>query len=158
VGLRGEGSRHDLWAGAWGWPVSTLALDPSSGAAEGRPGTLVRNADLALLALALPVFLLTGLPIAGYAAAAAGWLAQRALQHATQTRLARAEERTTALRLVGGSIVLRLWVVTLAVLLVGLLVDDEAGLAAAVLAAALVTAALAGEAAARLGSSRGEGA
>jgi hypothetical protein len=114
----------------------------------------LRFADLALLAIALPVFLLADLPIAGYAAAAAGWLAQRGIQHATETRLARARERTTALRLVGGSIVLRLWVVTLAVLLVGLLVDDEAGLAAAVLAAALVTASLAGEAAARLGSAR----
>jgi hypothetical protein len=93
--------------------------------------------------------------MAGYAGAAAGWLAQRGLQHATQTRLARARERTTVLGLVGGSIVARLWAVTLAVLLVGLLVDDDAGLAAAVLAAALVTAALAGEAAARMGS-RGE--
>jgi hypothetical protein len=136
--------------------LSTLALEPASGNAAGRPANLLRNADLALLALALVVFLVAGLPLAGYAAAAAGWLAQRGLQRATETRLARARERTTALRLVGGSIVLRLWVVTLAVLLVGLLVDDEAGLAAAVLAAALVTASLAGEAAARLGSGREE--
>jgi hypothetical protein len=135
--------------------LSTLALEPSSGATS-RPASLLRNADLALLAIALPVFLLAGLPMAGYAGAAAGWLAQRGVQHATETRLARARERTTALRLVGGSIVLRLWVVTLAVLLVGLLVDDEAGLAAAVLAAALVTASLAGEAVARLGSAREE--
>jgi hypothetical protein len=136
--------------------LSTLALDPSSGTGESRAAALLRVADLALLALALPLFLLAGLPMAGYAAAAAGWLAQRALQLVTERRLAQARERTTALRLVGGSIVLRLWVVTLAVLLVGLLVDDEAGLAAAVLVAALVTAALAGEAAARLGSTREE--
>jgi hypothetical protein len=141
---------------AGGSPLSTLALEPSSGAGQSRPATFLRNADLALLALALPLFLVAGLPMAGYAGAAAGWLAQRGLQHATQTRLARARERTTALRLVGGSIVLRLWAVTLAVLLVGLLVDDEAGLAAAVLAAVLVTTALAGEAAARLGSTREE--
>jgi hypothetical protein len=117
---------------------------------------LLRNADLALLAIALVVFLVAGLPMAGYAAAAIGWLAQRALQRATETRLAHAEERTTALRLVGGSIVARLWVVTLAVLLVGLLVDEEAGLAAAILAAVLVTAGLAGEAAARLAASSSE--
>ena len=134
--------------------MSTLALEPSDGAGASRPATLLRNADLALLLVALPVFLVAGLPMAGYAAAAAGWLAQRGLQHATETRLSRARERTTALRLVGGSIVVRLWVVTLAVLLVGLLVDEDAGLAAAILAAALVTAALAGEAAARTGSSR----
>jgi hypothetical protein len=134
--------------------LSTLALEPASGNAAGRPATLLRNADLALLALALVVFLVAGLPMAGYAAAAAGWLAQRGLQRATETRLARARERTDALRLVGGSIVARLWVVTLAVLLVGLLVDEEAGLAAAILAAALVTAGLAGEAAARPAASR----
>jgi hypothetical protein len=133
--------------------LSTLALEPTSGAPASRPAILLRNADLALLAIALVVFLVAGLPMAGYAAAAIGWLAQRALQRATETRLARAEARTTALRLVGGSIVARLWVVTLAVLLVGLLVDDEAGLAAAILAALLVTAGLAGEAAARLAAS-----
>jgi hypothetical protein len=137
-----------------GWPLSTLALEPPSGAGPSRPATLLRNADLALLALALPLFLVAGLPMAGYAGAAAGWLAQRGLQHATQTRLARARERTAVLRLVGGSIVARLWVVTLAVLLVGLLVGDEAGLAAAVLAAVLVTAGLAGEAAARIATAR----
>lgn len=134
--------------------MSTLALEPTDGAGSSRAASLLRHVDLALLAVALPIFLLAGLPMAGYAAAAAGWLAQRALQQATETRLNRARERTTALRLVGGSIVLRLWVVTLAVLLVGLLVDDDAGLAAAVLAAVLVTASLAGEAAGRLGTSR----
>ncbi len=40
----------------------------------------------------------------------------------------------------------RLWLITIAILLVGVLADDEAGLSAAVLAAALVTANLAGEA------------
>ncbi len=135
--------------------MSTLALEPTSGA-SGRPAILLRNADLAVLALALVVFLVAGLPLAGYAAAAAGWLAQRALQLVTERRLAQADERTTALGLIGGSIVARLWVVTLAVLLVGLLVGEEAGLAAAVLAAVLVTAGLAGEAAARLGSPREE--
>ena len=119
--------------------------------------TVARYADLALLVVALPVFLLTGLPIAGYVAAAGGWIAQRGVQHATETRLAEAAERKTALGLIGGSIVARLWIVTIAVLLVGLLVDDESGLAAAVLAAALVTASLAGEAAARLAGSREDG-
>jgi hypothetical protein len=133
--------------------LSTLALEPTSGASASRPAILLRNVDLALLAIALVVFLVAGLPMAGYAATAIGWLVQRALQKATEARLARAEERITALRLVGGSIVARLWVVTLAVLVVGLAVDEEAGLAAAVLAAVLVTAGLAGEAAARLAAS-----
>jgi hypothetical protein len=137
--------------------LSTLALEPSSGADGGRSATLARNADLALLALAVPIFLLAELPIAGFLAAAAGWIAQRAVQRATESRLTQAAERKTALGLIGGSIVARLWIVTLAVLIVGLAVDDQAGLAAAVLAAALVTASLAGEGAARLAGSRGDG-
>ena len=46
-------------------------------------------ADLALLALALPVFLLAGWPLLGYAVAAGAWLAQRGIQFAA-TRRARA--------------------------------------------------------------------
>ena len=134
--------------------MSTLALEPSSGADGGRSATLVRNADLVLLTLALAVFVLAELPLAGYLAAALGWVAQRAVQRLTEARLAQAAERKTALGLIGGSIVARLWIVTLAVLVVGLAVDDEAGLAAAVLAAALVTASLAGVAAARLAGPR----
>ena len=40
----------------------------------------LRYLDIVLLIIALPVFLLGGLPMLGYAAAAAAWLVQRALQ------------------------------------------------------------------------------
>jgi hypothetical protein len=126
--------------------LSTLALEPSSGAQAGRFAQLARWADLILLAIALPVFVLADLPIVGYVAVAAGWLAQRAVQHWAGARVAQASERTSALRLIAGTFMARLWLVTIAILLVGILADDEAGLSAAVLAAALVTANLAGEA------------
>ena len=45
----------------------------------GRPSALLRYADLGLLALALPIFLVAGLPMLGYAVAAAAWLAQHAI-------------------------------------------------------------------------------
>jgi hypothetical protein len=126
--------------------LSTLALEPSSGAQTGRFAQLARWADLILLAIALPVFLLADLPIVGYAAVAAAWLAQRAVQQWASARVAHASERTSALRLIAGTFMARLWLITIAILLVGILADDEAGLSAAVLAAALVTANLAGEA------------
>ena len=137
--------------------MSTLALEPSSQGAESRrAASWARYADLVLLAVALPVFLLAGLPMAAYGAIAAAWLAQRAVQQYAATRMAEADQRLTALRLIAGSFIARLWVLTLAILLVGVLTDDETGLAAAVFAAALVTANLAGEAIARVSAQAGE--
>ena len=107
---------------------------------------IARNADLVLLAVALPVFLLADLPIVGYLAIAGGWLAQRAVQFWAGSRMTEADGRTSALRLIAISFMARLWLITIAILLVGVLATDEAGLSAAVLAAALVTANFAGEA------------
>ena len=42
---------------------------------------VLRYLDLVLLAVALPVFLLAGLPMLGYAGAAVAWLLQRGIQH-----------------------------------------------------------------------------
>jgi hypothetical protein len=109
----------------------------------------VRYLDLVLLAIALPVFLIAGLPMAGYAALAVGWLPQRAIQIAAQRQAARslaAGVRRNAVGLLAGSMLVRLWIVTLSILLVGLLGDREDGLAAAVLAAILVTVSLGSEA------------
>lgn len=136
--------------------MSTLALDPSSRAEAGRTGQLARYADLVLLAIALPVFIVADLPIVGYLAVAAAWFAQRAVQHWAGTRVAQATDRTSALRLIAGTFMARLWLVTIAILLVGILADDDAGLAAAILTAALVTANLAGEALSRPAAPRDE--
>ncbi|MGI8460739.1 MAG: hypothetical protein ACR2OC_03755 [Solirubrobacterales bacterium] len=111
-----------------------------------------RYADLVLLVVALPIFLLAGFPIVGYAAVAAAWLSQRAVLAYAATRIQTADGRTAALRIIAGSFMLRLWLLTIAILLVGVLVSDEAGLSAAVLAAALITANLAGEALLRVSS------
>ena len=128
--------------------MSTLAIDGSSGVGGGRALLALRYADLALLAAALPVFLVAGWPMLGYGVAAAAWLAQRAIH--------RAAERSTARRLAGGdrrgalgamaaATLGRVWLVTLAILLVGLLGERQDGLAAAVLTAVLVTAFLGGQ-------------
>lgn len=130
--------------------MSTLALEPSSRPEGSRIAVAARYADLVLLAVAMPVFLLAGLPMAAYAAVGAAWLIQRAVQYLAESRMASAARRETALRLIAVSFMARLFVLTVAILLVGILADDETGLSAAVLAAALVTANLAGEAMGRL--------
>jgi hypothetical protein len=114
---------------------------------------LIRYADLALLALALPVFLLADLPMLGYAVAAAAWLVQRAALHITERRVAESlatGERRAAVGVKAASTLGRAWFVAACVLLVGLLGDREDGLAAAVLAAVLFTAQLGGIALSRI--------
>jgi hypothetical protein len=121
--------------------LSTLALNGSDAAAAGPPAWL-RHADLGVLALALPVFALAGLPMLGYAAAAAAWLAQRAVLVAAQRRAGgalRRGDRRVAIGTIGAATLGRVWIVTLTILLVGLLGEREDGLAAAVLSLVLVT-------------------
>jgi hypothetical protein len=105
-----------------------------------------------VLALALPVFLLAGFPMLGYGVAAAAWLVSRGFQLAAERRargeLARGNRRSAlgaaALARLG-----RVWLVALAVLLVGI-AERDAGLAAAVLSAVLFTFYLAGQGLAHL--------
>lgn len=139
---------------AWWWVffLSTLAIDGSDRVEGSRFASAVRFTDLAVLAVALPVFLLAGLPMLGYAVAAAAWLAAAGLQAVADRHVKRSIEsgkRNTALGTLAAATLGRLWIVTLAILLVGL-ADRESGLAAAVLAAVLVTVHFAGLAIGRL--------
>ncbi|HSI81048.1 MAG TPA: hypothetical protein VK919_10385 [Solirubrobacterales bacterium] len=133
--------------------MSTFALEGSDAAGASGRLTLVRYADLALLALALPVFLLAGWPLLGYAALAAAWLAQHALlvyggRRSTEEALA--GNRRAALGFFAIATLGRVWLVTATVLAVGLIGDREDGLAAALLAAVLVTVHLGGKVVGRL--------
>jgi hypothetical protein len=110
---------------------------------------VLRYGDLALLALALPLFVIADWPLLGYAVAAAAWLAQRGIELAANRRAARAlanRERRTALGVMGAATLGRVWLVTLAILLVGLLGARQDGLAAALLSLVLITLHLAGRA------------
>ena len=50
------------------------------------PLRMLRYLDLALLALALPIFIAAGLPLLGYLGAAVGWLVQRGVQALIEKR------------------------------------------------------------------------
>jgi hypothetical protein len=98
--------------------------------------------DLLVLLAALAVFLVGGLPMVGYAAAAAAWLAQRGIQ-VLAGRRATAElaagERQRAMGIVAATTLGRVWLMATVVLLTGLLAEREDGLAAAVLLVVLFT-------------------
>ena len=102
--------------------------------------TVLRYLDLVLLAVALPVFVLAGLPTLGYAAAAAAWLAQRAIQVQAERRARASDDPRMVAGLLAGSMLARGWLVALAVFGVGMAAEREDGLAAAVLAISLFTA------------------
>jgi hypothetical protein len=107
----------------------------------GVAGMVLRYGDLVLLALALPAFIVAGWPLLGYVVAAGAWLAQRGIQLVASRRVKSSMasgDRRAALGIMGATTLGRVWLIAIAVLIVGL-VDREAGLAAALLSAALFT-------------------
>jgi uncharacterized membrane protein YkgB len=97
--------------------------------------------DLLLLAVALAVFLLGGLPLLGYAVGAGAWLVQRAIQMVAVKRSQaelKAGNRQKAMGIVAATTLGRVWLMATAVLLVGL-AEREAGLSAAILVLVLFT-------------------
>jgi hypothetical protein len=99
----------------------------------------VRYLDLVLLALALPVFVIGGLPMLGYVAGAVAWLVQRALQVWLYRRASASDDPRTVVGIAAGSMIGRGWLVALTIFAAGL-ADEDAGLAAAVLVIVLFTA------------------
>jgi hypothetical protein len=100
-----------------------------------------KHVDLLVLAAALAVFVLGGLPLLGYAVAASAWLAQRGIQLLAGRRAG--EElalgnRQRAMGTVAATTLGRVWLMATAVLLVGI-AEREAGLTAALLLLTLFT-------------------
>ena len=101
----------------------------------------MRYLDLIVLAVALPVFVVAGWPLLGYAAGAVAWLAQRAIQAWTNAQALQAQEDGNVKRVAGyvtGSMIGRGWLVALIIFGAGM-VENDAGLAAAVLVVVLFT-------------------
>lgn len=108
--------------------------------------------DLLVLATALAVFLLGGLPLLGFAAGAGVWLVQRGIQILAE-RLANKEltagNRQRAMATVGVSTLGRVGLMAIAVLLAGI-VEREAGLTSAILVLVLFTVSFAAQGIAHL--------
>jgi hypothetical protein len=104
---------------------------------------LIRNIDLLVLLAALPVFIALDAPIVAWVVAGAAWIAGRIGAEAAARKRRRAlaaSNRNAALGVAAAAMMGRVWLLAIAILLVGLLDEREAGLAAALLGLALVTA------------------
>jgi hypothetical protein len=120
-----------LAAGTQGSQVSSHAV--------GTPElAFVRYLDLVLLVVAFPVFVGAGLPLLGWGAAGAAWLAQRAIAAVLQRRAEASNEPRTVAGLMTASMMARGWLVALTIFGAGL-IEREAGLCAAILSLALFT-------------------
>src|SRR4051794_12943225 len=121
-------------------PADTPAQEPTTTPETPTPTSvkLLRNIDVPVLALALVLFLATGLPIAGWIAGAGAWAIQRGVNELAVRRATKAEDVRTRVGLLAGSMILRGWIVAGIIVAVGIS-DHHAGLAAAVLFLAVFT-------------------
>jgi hypothetical protein len=99
---------------------------------------ILRNLDLAVLALALPVFIAAELPLLGWAAATGAWVASRVVQAVAERRALASGDRRVAMGARAATLMGRLYLVGLTVLGAGI-VEREAGLAAGVLSVLVFT-------------------
>lgn len=104
-----------------------------------RPLAAFAYLDVALVVLALPLVLLAGAPLIGYAAGAGGWLLQRAVGVVIDRFAHRATDPKTGLIAALAGLFLRLWIVALAIILAARLGANEDGLTATVIVAAAFT-------------------
>jgi hypothetical protein len=100
---------------------------------------VLRNVDLAVLVIALPVFLAAGFPILGWVTGAGLYVAQRVVRAYAQRRAERAYDPRTTVGLLAGSMLARGWIVSGTILAVGLTTKSSVGLSSAVLFLATFT-------------------
>src|SRR4051812_33005911 len=99
---------------------------------------ILRNIDLIVLAIAVPVWIAADLPVLGYAAAAIGWLSARFFQSWVERRALAKGNRRAVLGARAASLIGRLYMVTIAVFIAGV-IDHKAGATAGILAAVVFT-------------------
>jgi hypothetical protein len=99
---------------------------------------MLRWLDLAVLALALPVFLAAGLPLLGWGGVAGAWLAQRVAQQLLERRARASGDPRRSTAVLALSMFARVWILALTIFVLGK-ADRDAGLSAALLSVVLVT-------------------
>ena len=103
---------------------------------------MLRNTDLVVLVVALPIFFAAGIPIAGWITGTGLYLGQRLVRALLSRKAEQADDPRTTVGLLAGSMIARGWIVAGAILAVGLTTDSATGLSAAVLFLAAFTMAL----------------
>ncbi len=98
----------------------------------------LRQLDLLVLALALPLFLLAGLPLLGWGAGALAWLAQKGVQLALARKASGSDDPRLVVGLTVGGTIARGWLVAIVIFAAGSS-QNAAGLASAVLVVVLFT-------------------
>jgi hypothetical protein len=101
--------------------------------------TAVRYLDVLLVVLTLPFVIVAGLPLLGYVAGAAAWIAQRFAAVLLERHARGNEDLRTAIGINVAGMIGRAWLVGLTILAVGLAGDREDGVMAAVLVLAAFT-------------------
>jgi hypothetical protein len=100
---------------------------------------VLRNLDLALLALALPVFVLAGLPLLGYATGLVIWLMWRLVGAYAERKAVASDNVGKMAAITTGSMIGRGWIMGGLLLAAGLSAGDKVGLSAAILCVILFT-------------------
>ena len=100
---------------------------------------MLRYLDLVVLAIALPIFLVAGLPVLGWITAAVVWAVWRVVGTFSDRKAAAATDAKQMAGIAAGSMIGRGWLLGLILLGAGLAFGDEVGLSAAVLVFALFT-------------------
>lgn len=101
---------------------------------------VLRNLELAFMALALPIFIGAGWPLVGWIVGSAIWILWRAIGVYLDGRAAAAQGNLQRLALIqGASSVGRGWILLIGILAAGLLISREVGFAAALLLTVLFT-------------------
>ena len=99
---------------------------------------VLRNIDVPVLALALIIFVVAGLPLLGWVTGAGAWAIQRLVNEYATRKANQAEDPRTKVGILAGSMIGRGWLVAGIILAVGLN-NNDAGLSGAVLFLAVFT-------------------
>jgi hypothetical protein len=93
---------------------------------------VLKNIDVLVLAIALPIFLAAGFPILGWVTGAGAWAIQRAIAALAAKKAKEASDPRAKVGLLAGSMIGRGWLVAGIIIAVGL-GNNDAGLSAAIL-------------------------
>src|SRR4051794_9234302 len=99
---------------------------------------VMRNVDVLVLALALPLFAVAGWPLVGWLTGAGVWALQRFISELAVRKAAASDDPRTKVGLLAGSMIGRGWLVAGIILAVGLN-NNDAGVSGAVLFLAVFT-------------------